>query len=380
VAGGVGHTAVVTDRALSPHTVAVAAGRDPSAQAMLNPPIALGSNFRLTAETDHLPNYSRNDGTVTWQAFEEALGLLEGGQAIAFSSGMAAVTAVLEQLPTGAVVVVPTTSYVGVRQQLAEREQRGRVTVRPVDATDTDAVVAALEGASLLWLESPSNPTIDLTDLPAVLAASRVLGVPSVVDSTFATPVLQHPLAMGADVVLHSVTKFIGGHSDLLMGALVAEGEWYERLLATRGLYGAVPGALEVYLALRGLRTLPLRVERASNNAQELAKRLYHHPAVRRVRYPGLRTDPWHRRAQAQMIGFGPMLSFDLADGDAADRACARVRLVVHATSLGGVETTMERRNKYPSEAHVDAGLIRMSVGIEDVDDLWDDLQAALEP
>jgi cystathionine gamma-synthase len=360
------------------HTIAVSAGRDPASGAMLNPSIALGSNFRLTSETDYLPNYSRNDGTATWQAFEVALGALEGGQAVAFASGMAAVSAVLEALPTGAVVVAPRIAYVGLRQQLAERADRGRLEARFVDTTDTESTLAALPGATLLWLETPANPTIDVCDLPALLGAARGHGITSVVDSTFATPVLQRPLALGADIVVHSVTKFIGGHSDLLMGAVVTAPDRAAAVAATRGLYGAVPGAIEAFLALRGLRTLPLRMERAQATAQLLAERLAAHPAVERVRYPGLATDPGHARAMAQMDGFGAMVAFDLADGEAADRACHAAELIVHATSLGGVETTMERRNKYPSEQGVPPGLIRLSVGIEDPEDLWADLLGSL--
>jgi len=348
----------------SVHTVAVSVARDPSPGAMLNPPIALVSNFRLTSETDYLPNYARTEGTATWQAFEQAVGALEGGRAVAFASGMAAVTAVLEQLPTGAHVVAPDTAYVGVREQLRERADRGRLTYVLLDMSDTAAVVAALDGADLVWAESPANPTLAETDLAAVGEAARAQGVPFVVDNTFATPVLQHPLAIGADFVVHSATKFIGGHSDLLLGVVVtADDGWHDRLVLTRTVYGGVPGALEAFLALRGLRTLPLRVERGQATAQVLAGRLAQHPAVVRVRYPG----------------FGAMLSFDLADGDAADRACHAVRLIVHATSLGGVETTMERRHKYAGEAHVPPGLIRCSVGLEDPEDLWADLAAALD-
>lgn len=361
------------------HTLAVSVGRDPGPGAMLNPPIALGSNFRLTEESAYEPNYARADGTVTWHAFEEALGVLEGGRAVAFSSGMGAISAVLELLPTGSVVVAPRFSYSGLRQQLAERVERGRVEVRWVDTVDTEATVAALDGAALLWLETPANPTMDVCDLPALVGAARGREVATAVDNTFATPVLQRPLALGADLVVHSVTKLVGGHSDLLMGAVVTGDERLAAVVGARTLYGAVPGALEAFLALRGLRTLPLRVERAQASALVLAERLQQHPAVHRVRYPGLLGDPGHARAQAQMDGPGTMLSFDLADGAAADRVCHATHLIAHATSLGGVETTMERRHKYPSEAAVPPGLVRLSVGIEDADDLWSDLAAALD-
>src|SRR5262249_27601129 len=185
-----------------------------------------------------------------------------------------------------------------------------------------------------------------------------------VVDNTFATPLLQRPLELGADVVVHSATKFIGGHSDLLLGVVVARAEEHVAQLRTaRAVAGATPGAFETYLALRGVRTLPLRLERASSTAVVLAERLGAHPAVTRVRYPG----------------FGAIVSFELAGAEPADRACAATRLIPHATSLGGVETSMERRNAQPGQEHIPPGLIRMSVGCESADALWRDLRAALD-
>ncbi len=201
-----------------------------------------------------------------------------------------------------------------------------------------------------------------------------------VVDNTFATPLLQRPLEFGADLVMHSATKFIGGHSDLLLGLVVtADSDLLARVRRRQKLAGAIPGALEAYLALRGLRTLPVRLARSQESAGELARRLVGHPAVTRVRYPGLPDDPGHQRAAAQMDGFGAMLSFEVAGGAAAaDAVCATVRIVVSATSLGGVESTMERRAKLAGQEDVPPGLLRLSVGIEHVEDLWTDLDAAL--
>jgi cystathionine gamma-synthase len=289
------------------------------------------------------------------------LGGLEGGEAVSFSSGMAACAAVLGQLPTGAHVVIPDDCYQGVAG-IAEAGARDHAwRVDRVGAADTEAWIAKLLEADLVWIESPTNPLLDVADVAAVCAAPRSARV--VVDNTFATPLLQQPLSLGADVVVHAATKFLGGHSDLLMGAAVAKDEAQRELLITaRKLYGATPGALEAFLATRGVRTLPVRLRTAIASAVELAARLEAHPAVQRVRYPG----------------FGAVVSFELADAETVDRACKAVKIIYHATSLGGVETTMERRSVHPGQEHIPDGLIRMSVGCEDVDDLWADLEQAL--
>jgi cystathionine gamma-synthase len=201
-----------------------------------------------------------------------------------------------------------------------------------------------------------------------------------VVDNTFATPLLQRPLDLGVDVVVHSVTKFLSGHSDLVMGAAVTrDAERLDGLRLRRSLHGSIPGPLEAFLALRGVRTLPVRLERAQSNAAELARRLAAHPAVSLVRYPGLPGHPGHELAARQMEGFGAMLSFELQGGaPAADALCGAVRVCVHATSLGGVETLLERRQRWEGEESTPPSLVRVSVGIEDIEDLWDDLEAAL--
>lgn len=192
-------------------------------------------------------------------------------------------------------------------------------------------------------------------------------------------PLLQRPRALGADLVVHSATKFIGGHSDLLSGIAIArEQALAGRLRHHRGMAGATPGALEAFLALRGLRTLAVRLDRSQSNAGELASRLSGHPAVSRVRYPGLPGDPGHHNAAAQMAGFGAVLAFEVADAPTADRLCGALRVIVHATSLGSVETTIERRGKLPGQEHLPPGLLRLSAGCEHIDDLWNDLSAAL--
>jgi cystathionine gamma-synthase len=305
-------------------------------------------------------------GNPTWTAFEEALGALEGGRCLAFGSGLAAVSTILDLAGQGTKVVAPRHAYNGSIMQLADLEARGRLTAVLVDIEDTAAVIEACDGAALVWLESPTNPALEVADLPPIIEAAHAAGAYVVVDNTFATPLLQQPLGLGADIVVHSATKFIAGHSDVLLGAIATrDDELYDVLKKRRDLVGAVPGTFETWLALRGLRTLHVRLDRAQHNAQELVRRLQNHPAVGEVRYPG----------------FGAIVSVVLAHGAlAADLLTRKTSLWVHATSLGGVESTFERRRRWRTEAAtIPDGLVRMSVGIEDVDDLWDDLALALD-
>ena len=352
---------------LAPATRVVALGRDDVvAGGQVGAPLVLSSTYHAGGDVV----YART-GNPTWTAFETALGDLEGGDALVLSSGMAAVAAALSLLPHGATVVAPDAAYNGVVATLADREAAGSVTVRRVDVADTDAVLAALDGADLVWLESPTNPLLEVADLATLLAAARERGVLSVVDNTFATPLLQRPLELGADVVVHSVTKYLSGHSDVLLGAVVtpstdAGRAHRDRLHAHRTLHGAIAGPMEVWLALRGLRTLALRVERAQANALELA--------IPPGWAPGRGAGAGTRGSAASSRSRSP-------EGvEAAERVCAGTRVWVHATSLGGVESQLERRRRIPSEpAKVPENLIRLSVGIEDVDDLWRDLSQALD-
>ncbi len=363
-------------------TLAVTAGRPPAEPGRpMNEPLVLASNFRAGTPDAPVVEYSRDGGTATWEALESAVAALEGGSgAIAFGSGMAAASAILELVPTGAHVVVPSDSYSGVRSLLREGSSIGRWKVTVVDITDTAATKEAAWAADMLWLESPTNPLIDVADLPELCRFGAGTGAIVVVDNTFATPLGQRPLSLGAHIVLHSATKFIGGHSDLLLGlAVAADPEMLQRIAQRRRLSGGLPGALESFLALRGLRTLAVRLARGQESAGVLAQRLHEHPAVSRVRYPGLPEDPWHQRAAEQMSGFGAMLSFEVHGGaDAAEAVAQGVRIMTHATSLGGVESTIERRAKYANSEHVPAGLLRLSVGVEHVEDLWADLDQAL--
>jgi cystathionine gamma-synthase len=358
-------------------TVVVQAGRPPRRpDGPVNPDITLSSTFHAGGEI----GYARNSNP-TWEALEGAVGTLEGGAALAFASGMAAVNAVLELVPVGGIVVAPTHAYNGTQARLSELARAGRLTVRNVAVSDAAEIAAACPGADLVWLESPTNPTMAVCDLAAAATAAHAAGALVVCDSTFATPLVQRPLEHGCDIVVHSVTKALSGHSDILLGIVVTDDDaLLTRLARIRKLTGGIAGPVEAWLALRGLRTLALRMERAQSNAGELARRLQAHPAVAVVRYPGLPDDPGHEVAARQMSGFGALLSFETV-GLAADAqvVCESAELWLHATSLGGVESSLERRRRWADESFdVPETLIRLSVGIEDVEDLWDDLSAAL--
>jgi cystathionine gamma-synthase len=361
---------------LKPESWLVAAGRPEKAGSPLNTPMTPASNFLLGGERI----YTRDSGAPVWEALETVIGGLEGGDALAFASGMAAAAAVFDQLPAGARLALPDDCYHGVSELAKRGERVQRWSVMRIPVADTAAWLEALEECDLVWLESPSNPLLSVADLHALCAAPRKERSILAVDNTFATPLNQRPLELGADVSMHSATKFIGGHSDLLGGMLVTQ---RPDLLAgfreSRKLNGATPGMLEAFLALRGARTLGLRLERAQRNAGELATWLEAQTAVERVRYPGLRSHPNHPVAAAQLDGFGSLITFDVRGGAAeAEAVCSRTRLIRHATSLGSVESTMERRAGYAGQEHLPPGLLRLSVGIEDVADLREDLRQAL--
>jgi cystathionine gamma-synthase len=368
---------------LRPATLAVTAGRPGHLTGQpANPPVVFSSTYRAgdgsTAVGDRV--YGRWDN-ATWEAFETALAALEGGRALAFASGMAAITATLDEVPPGGSVVVPRHAYSGTLGLVADRVAAGLLTARPVDIADTRQVADAAQGADLVWVETPTNPMLEVADLPAVVDVAHRAGARVAVDNTFATPLLLRPLDSGADVVVHSVTKYLAGHSDVVLGACVtADPDLHGRLLRRRTLHGAIPGPMEIWLALRGLRTLHLRVQRAGENAAELARRLTGHPAVLRVRHPSLPQDPGHARAVAQLNGFGAIVSIEVVGGpDGAERVASATRLWLHATSLGGVESSLERRRRHAAEAPtVPENLLRLSVGVEDVEDLWADLDRAL--
>lgn len=378
---------------LAPETRVVVGGRpahDPGAA--LSTPITMSSTYVAGGDPDLA--YGRYANAV-WTSFEEVLGDLEGGRALVFASGMAAITATLEiateralagvdttALPSRGlpVVVSPAQAYSGTLHLLPSDRYLA------VDIDDTAAVVAALDTCTrpiaCLWIESPTNPGLQVADVATLTAAAHERGILVVVDNTFATPISSTPLALGADVVVHSVTKMLAGHSDVVLGAAVTrDDDLAQRLLERRTKHGAIASPFDTWLALRGMRTLALRVERASSNALELATRLGRHPAVSRVLYPGLPTDPGYTLAQQTLKYAGSIVCIEFTGGvDAAEHLCDGVRLWVPATSLGGVESTLERRRRWPSESlQVDESLVRLSVGIEDVDDLWADLAQALD-
>ncbi|MGB7879337.1 MAG: PLP-dependent transferase [Ilumatobacteraceae bacterium] len=359
-----------------PDTWLIASGRNRTPGEPLNVAPVFASNFYLP--DDRL--YSRTDGTPTTDALESLLGGLDGGRALAFASGMAAAAVVFNRLTVGSHIAVPSDPYHGVAGIIDEGEAQGRWTVRRLDQADTPAWIDALQHCDLVWLESPENPLMTVADLPAICGAPRPATTLVAVDSTFATPLTQRPLDFGADVVMHSATKFIGGHSDLLAGVLVTAGDdLYDEFHRRRLLQGATIGAMEAFLTIRGARTMALRLGRAQANAMELATRLDAHDQISRVLYPGLPSHGTHAVASSFMTGFGAMLSFEpTGPGERASDVCARVELINHATSLGGVESTMERRAVIPGQERIPPSLIRMSVGCEHIDDLWADLSQAL--
>jgi cystathionine gamma-synthase len=320
------------------------------------------------ADGEHGAFHYARDGHPLGVEAERVLGDLDGGRGLLFASGAAAAaTTVLALLEPGQTVALAEDAYYGTARLFAAL---GRWGLRVVEFDQTGLPPPA---ADLVWLESPSNPFLTFPDLDAAAAHPA----PVLVDATAATPVLLRPLEHGADLVLHSATKYLGGHDDVLLGALVCRApEVYERVKALRTLAGPAAAPDTAWLLLRSLKTLRLRVERQSETALELARRLAAHPGVERVRYPGLGPDPL--AARFMRGGFGGLLSFDVAGGgDAARRVETSTRVIANATSLGGVDSLLETRHRWEGD-RVPEGLIRLSVGLEDVDVLWADLEQAL--
>ena len=313
----------------------VSAGRDRRPGSPLNVPPCPASNFVLGERRA----YSRDDGTPGWEALEEIVGGLEGGSSVSFASGMAGIAAIFDQLPTGSVVALPDDCYQGVAGLAAAGQARGRWAVHRIDVADTSRWVEMCAVADLIWLESPSNPLLAVADLDLICAAPRKPGAILGVDNTFATPLNQRPLALGADVAVQSVTKFIGGHSDLLGGVVtVRDANLLASLRQARELAGATPGTLETFLAVRGVRTLAVRLERAQSNAMRLAERLARHPNVTLTRYPGLASHATHEAARRQLKGFGTIISFDVrGDAPAASDACAGLRSAIPGAEVSDV-------------------------------------------
>jgi cystathionine gamma-synthase len=288
----IGHNAI---NPVSVESWLVSAGRDRRPGSLLNVPPCPASNFVLGERRA----YARDDGTPSWEALEEVVGGLEGGSSVSFASGMAGIAAIFDQLPTGSVVALPDDCYQAVAGLAKAGQTRGRWTVHRIAVADTARWVEMCGAADLIWLESPSNPLLTVADLDTICAAPRKCDAILGVDNTFATPLNQRPLALGADVAMQSATKFIGGHSDLLSGVVtVRDANLLAALRQSREFTGATPGALETFLAVRGARTLALRLERAQSNAMTLAERLAQHPNVTLTRYPGLASHPTHIAAR----------------------------------------------------------------------------------
>ncbi|HEU0089868.1 MAG TPA: cystathionine gamma-synthase [Pseudonocardiaceae bacterium] len=332
--------------------------------------------------------YART-GNPTRAALETCLAALEGGRhGRAFASGMAATDALLRATcRPGDHIVLPDDAYGGTFRLIDKVFRPWGVEHTPVSLSDVAAVRAAMRPATrLLWCETPSNPLLNLADIAALAGVAHEAGAKLVVDNTFASPYLQAPLGLGADVVLHSTTKYLGGHSDVVGGALVTDdGALDEQLAFLQNGAGAVPGPFDVWLTLRGIKTLAVRMERHCDNAERVVAALQAHPQVSSVRYPGLGTHPGHEVAAKQMRRFGGMVSFTVRGGaDAALAVCSRTRLFTLAESLGGVESLIEHPGKMThastagSQLEVPADLVRLSVGIEDAVDLVDDLLQAL--
>jgi cystathionine gamma-synthase len=370
-------------------TRAIHAGQDPDpVTGAVVVPISLATTFAQASVGEHRGyEYSRT-GNPTRRALETCVAALEGGRhGLAFASGMAALDTVFRQLAPGDRVVLSDDAYGGTWRILDKVYRPAGIDVAVVDLTDLEATRAALaEPAALVVVETPTNPALRIVDLRAVADLAHAAGARLVVDNTFATPYLQQPLVLGADVVVHSSTKYLGGHSDVVGGVVVVDDdELAARLAFTQNAVGAVPAPFDCYLVLRGIKTLHVRMDRHSANAAAVARHLVEHPAVTAVAWPGLVDHPGHEVALAQMTGFGGMVSFTVRGGaDAALAVCAATRLFTLAESLGAVESLIEHPGRMThasvvgSQLEVDPGLVRLSVGLEDVSDLVADLDRAL--
>jgi cystathionine gamma-synthase len=373
-------------------TLAIHAGQEPDPlTGAVVPPVYQVSTFKQDGVGGLRGGYEYSrSANPTRTALEQCLAALEGGPAaLAFASGLAAEDCLIRTVCSpGDHVLIPDDAYGGTYRLFARVLAGWGLSHDVVAMSDLAAVRERLAArpVKLIWIETPTNPLLSIADIRALAQAAREAGAMLVVDNTFASPYLQQPLALGADAVVHSTTKYLGGHSDVIGGAVVvADPELAERLAFTRNATGGVPGPFDAWLTLRGIKTLPVRMDRHCRNAMRIAQMLAEHPAVAEVFYPGLPTHRGHKTAQEQMRDFGGMVSFRLLAGEeAAVRTCGRTRLFTLAESLGGVESLIEHpaRMTHASVAgsllEVPSDLIRLSVGIEDSDDLLEDLRQAL--
>ena len=370
---------------MRPETIAVHAGGEPdAATGAIAPPLHLATTFVHGPAGARVAGYEyTREGNPTQDRFEAALAAMEGGgAALAFASGMAAMSALLDALPAGAQVLIPDDCYTGLRKLGEEVLPARGVTARMVDFADLDAVRAAMTPQTLLWAETPSNPQLRVADLAALAELAHDHDALLACDNTFATPALQNPLALGADVVMHSTTKYLGGHSDVLGGALVFAhaDELHAAIAHRRHLTGAVANPFGSWLTLRGCRSLHARMAMHCANARRLSEFLAAHPRVEVVHYPGLSSHPQHAIAAKQMRDFGGMMSFRVRGGrEAALAVAGKLQLILNATSLGGCESLIEHRASVEGPVPFSPeNLLRFSVGLENVEDLLDDLAQAL--
>jgi cystathionine gamma-synthase len=369
-------------------TAAIHTGQNPDAPyGAVNVPIYQTSTYAQPAVGEpKVFDYARA-GNPTREAFQQALAALEGGErCFAFGSGMGAESTLLLTLRPGDHVLLASDVYGGTYRLLSKVLEPWGLSFSTADFNDPESVRDELRPATgLVWFETPSNPLLRIVDIEAVARVTRGTGARIVVDNTFATPALQRPLERGADAVVHSVTKYLGGHSDLIGGAIVtSDAQWIEELGFLLNAVGAVPGPMDSYLGLRGLKTLALRMQRHSENASAIADWLSSHPKVRGVHFPGLPTHPGHEIAARQMTAFGGMVSFEVGSAAEAIAVAERTELFLLAESLGGVESLIEvpapmtHASVAGSPLEVSPRLVRLSVGIEHVDDLIADLAHAL--
>jgi cystathionine gamma-synthase len=350
------------------------------------PPIHLSTTFERAADGSYPGGYEYiREHNPTRKALEDMLCALEDGSAAAaFSSGMAATMSILQALPADGHVVAPLDAYFGTTHLLHDLSSHQKLSVTFVEMTDLEQIQQAMRPTTqLIWVETPSNPLLAVTDLAQVAALAHERGVLLACDNTWATPVFQHPFQLGADVVMHSMTKYLGGHSDVLGGAVIVKDNeaFFERIKAIQRMVGAVPSPFDCWLVLRGIRTLPYRMQAHAEHALAIATFLHKHPQVEAVHYPGLPTHPQHRLASQQMTGFGGMVTFQLRGGrEEAFRVAANVHLFTRGTSLGGVESLIEHRASIegPTTRTPD-NLLRLSIGLEHPHDLIEDLTQALE-
>ena len=349
-------------------------------------PIFLSTTFLRDADGSYPKGhmYSRNSNPNR-DALEKGLAILEGGaKAFAFGSGLAAVSAVFQCLKSGDHVLMPSVGYYASVKLAEEIMGTWGMQMSQVDMEDLEAIKAAIQpNTKLIWVETPANPLLGISDIQAICTLAHSQGIFVGVDNTIATPILQNPISLGADIVMHATTKYIGGHSDVLGGAIIMreENDWSARLKRVQILMGATQNPLDCYLLARGLKTLPLRMREHSASALTLAQRLEKHIAIEKVHYPGLPSHPQHELAERQMPhGFSGMISIQIKGDEAnARKVTSKLKLFQQATSLGGVESLVEhRRSIEGTDSKTPGNLLRLSVGLEHVDDLWEDLDQAL--